>query len=76
MNKDKDKDKNPKKKLPNAFLKYSGMSTKIALAILAGVYSGKYLDEYFGLETPIFTLVLSMLGLALALYIIIRDTRQ
>lgn len=68
--------KKSKKSLPNALVKYSGMSTKIALAILAGVYGGKYLDEYFGLETPIFTLVLSMLGLALALYIIIKDTRQ
>jgi F0F1-type ATP synthase assembly protein I len=52
------------------------MSTKIALAILAGVYGGKYLDEYLGLETPIFTLVLSMVGLVLALYIIIKETRQ
>lgn len=69
-------EKKSKKNLPSSLVKYSGMSTKIALAILAGVYGGKYLDEYFGLETPIFTLVLSMVGLALALYIIIRDTRQ
>lgn len=65
-----------KKKLPESLIKYSGMSTKIALAILAGVYGGKYLDEHWGFETPIFTLILSMLGLALALYIIIKDTRQ
>lgn len=65
-----------KRKLPSTLIKYSGMSTKIALAILAGVYSGKYLDEYWALETPIFTLVLSMVGLALALYIIIKETRQ
>ena len=70
------KEKNYKKKLPESLIKYSGMSTKIALAILAGVYGGKYLDEYWGLETPIFTLILSMLGLALAMYIIIKETRQ
>lgn len=70
------KEKNYKKKLPESLIKYSGMSTKIALAILAGVYGGKYLDEYWGLETPVFTLVLSMLGLALAMYIIIKETRQ
>lgn len=52
------------------------MSLKISFAILAGVYGGKYLDEYLGLETPIFTLILSMLGLALALFIIIKETRQ
>jgi F0F1-type ATP synthase assembly protein I len=71
----KDQEKS-KKRLPSTLVKYSGMSTKIALAILAGVYSGKYLDEYLALETPIFTLILSMVGLALALYIIIRETRQ
>jgi F0F1-type ATP synthase assembly protein I len=68
--------KKSKKSLPSALIKYSGMSTKIALAILAGVYGGKYLDEKWNLETPIFTLILSMLGLALALYIIIKETRQ
>ena len=68
--------KKSKKSLPNTLIKYSGMSTKIALAILAGVYGGKYLDEKWNLETPIFTLILSMVGLALALYIIIKETRQ
>jgi len=71
-----DQQKKPKKRLPESLIKYSGMSTKIALAILAGVYSGKYFDEKLNLETPIFTLTLSMVGLALALYIIIRDTKQ
>jgi F0F1-type ATP synthase assembly protein I len=52
------------------------MSTKIALAILAGVYGGKYLDERLELNTPWFTLLFSMLGLTLALYIIIKETRQ
>lgn len=69
-------EKKSRKKLPESLVKYSGMSTKIALAILAGVYGGKYLDEYWQLETPIFTLILSMLGLALAMYIIIKETRQ
>lgn len=69
-------EKRSKKNLPNTLVKYSGMSVKIAIAILAGVYGGQYLDEYWGLATPIFTLILSMLGLALALYIIIKETRQ
>ena len=68
--------KKSKKSLPESLIKYSGLSVKIAMAILAGVYSGKYLDEKWALETPIFTLALSMLGLALAMYIIIKETRQ
>ena len=69
-------EKKSKKNLPHSLVKYSGMSVKIAMAILAGVYGGQYLDKYWELETPIFTLILSMVGLALALYIIIKETRQ
>ena len=41
--------------------------------ILAGTYGGMKLDEYFGLETPIFTLVLTLASVGLAMYVIIRD---
>jgi len=46
----------------------------MAIAILGGVYLGKYIDEKLALETPIFTLILSLIGLALAIVIIIKDT--
>jgi F0F1-type ATP synthase assembly protein I len=62
------------KKLPDAIVKYSGLSVKMAIAILGGVYGGKYLDEKLALETPIFTLIFSLVGLALAIVIIIKDT--
>lgn len=62
------------RKLPDALVKYSGLSVKMAIPILGGVYGGKYLDEKFALETPIFTLILSLLGLTIAIVIIIKDT--
>ena len=68
--------KEPRKKLPRAIAKYSGLSVQIALSILAGIYGGKYLDEKWELETPVFTLIGSILGLALAMYIIIKETRS
>jgi len=46
----------------------------MAIAILGGVYLGKYIDEKLELETPVFTLALSLIGLALAIVIIIKDT--
>jgi len=64
----------PGKKLPEAIVKYSGISVKMAIAILGGVYGGKYIDEKLALETPVFTLILSLLGLTLAIVIIIKDT--
>jgi len=66
--------KKPGKKLPDALVRYSGLTFKMAIAILGGVYLGKYLDGKLGLETPIFTLVLSMLGVILSIIIIIKDT--
>ena len=65
---------NSGRRLPDAIIKYSGLSIKMAIAILGGVYGGKYIDEKLSLETPVFTLIFSLLGLALALVIIIKDT--
>ncbi|RLD26960.1 MAG: hypothetical protein DRI54_01880 [Bacteroidetes bacterium] len=77
MTEDKNKSgktERPGKKLPDAIVKYSGLSIKMAIAILGGVYLGKYIDEKLELETPVFTLALSLIGLALAIVIIIKDT--
>ena len=68
------KPEKPGRKLPDTIVKYSGLSIKMAIAILGGVYLGKYIDEKLVLETPVFTLILSLIGLALAIVIIIKDT--
>lgn len=64
---------NNKKKQPNDFLKYTGMATQMAITILAGVFGGRKLDEYLVLETPVFTLIGSILGVGMALYFLIKD---
>lgn len=77
MTEHKNKSEKPQKtgrKLPDAIVKYSGLSVKMAIAILGGVYLGKYIDEKLELETPVFTLILSLVGLFLAIVIIIKDT--
>lgn len=74
MTVDKNSSEKTGKKLPDAIVKYSGLSIKMAIAILGGVYLGKYIDEKLALETPVFTLILSLIGLALAIVIIIKDT--
>ena len=74
MTEDKNNSEKTGKKLPDAIVKYSGLSIKMAIAILGGVYLGKYIDEKLALETPVFTLILSLVGLALAIVIIIKDT--
>jgi|AntRauTorcE11897_2_1112592.scaffolds.fasta_scaffold46881_2 membrane protein DedA with SNARE-associated domain len=57
-------------------MKYTGMAMKMALVILAGVLGGRELDERSSLEFPLWTLVLSLVGVALAIYFVIKDTSR
>jgi len=41
--------------------------------ILAGLFGGIKLDEYFVLEYPVFTLSLTILGLVIAFYFLFRQ---
>ncbi len=53
-------------------MKYSGMAFQMIGIILAFVFGGIYLDGW--LETgPLFTVVMSLLGVAGGLYISLKD---
>jgi F0F1-type ATP synthase assembly protein I len=52
------------------------MAFKMIAIILAGVFFGKWLDAKFGLETPIFTLILTLGSVSLAIYSFIRDSSK
>ena len=69
--------KNLKEKAPvkplNAYAKYSSLGIQMALIIGGGCYGGYKLDEYFKTVTPIFTIILSLLSIALAMYIVLKD---
>jgi len=43
------------------------------IIILAGVFAGIKLDEYFKMDTAIFTLVLSLVSVAASMYVIIKE---
>lgn len=51
------------------------MAIKMAVVIFAGVYGGILLDERIGGHTPWMTIILSLVGVAAAIYIVIRDTQ-
>ena len=66
------KEEKPAKKPPlNNYLKYSGMGFQMLAAICLGVLGGVYLDDKHPAteEFPLFTVVGSLLGVFLALYI-------
>lgn len=58
------------------YARYSGMATQMILVLLAAVFGGKKIDEYFGLRFPAFTLGLSLFGLFAVIYILIRSVTK
>ena len=64
---------NGKKKQPNAFLKYSSMATQMAVIIVIFAYSGIKLDEYYQNEIAYLTGLLTILGVLIAMYFMIKD---
>ena len=60
------------KKLPD-YAKYSGMGLQMLVIMLAGVFGGKYLDKLVAPPFPVFTLLLTLLGVAVAIWYFIKD---
>lgn len=60
------------KKLPD-YAKYSGMGLQMLVIMLAGVFGGKYLDKLVAPPFPVFTLFLTLLGVAGAIWYFIKD---
>jgi hypothetical protein len=64
----------PKNKKPvNDYIRYSGLGFQMLAIILLGVFGGYKLDKLIHIRFPVFTLVLSMLSVALAIYYGIKD---
>jgi len=61
-----------KKKQLNSYVKYSSLTTQMAIIIIAGVFSGDFLDDYHQTKTPIYTITLSLISIFLALYYILN----
>ena len=66
------KSKKSKKKQLNPYIKYSSLTTQMAAIIAAGAFFGDYLDKKNTSEIPIYTIVLSLLSIFLALYYVLK----
>jgi F0F1-type ATP synthase assembly protein I len=69
------KPKKPEKivKSLNNYAKYSNLAFQMIAVILIGVYGGIKLDQWLQMKFPVFTVVLSLAGTAIAIYIGIKD---
>jgi len=65
--------KNQGNKGLNNFAKYSGIAFQMIGIILITTWGGTKLDKLTGFETPVFTIVLSLLGVFAAIYTAIKD---
>ncbi len=57
----------------NSYAKYSSLSIQMVIIVLAGAYGGVKLDKWIQWKFPLFTLLFSILGVAIAIYIAVKD---
>lgn len=62
----------PNRQRSNDFLRYSGMAVQMAVTIGLSVWAGQKLDAYLA-TGRLFTLILSLLGVVVAMYYVIKD---
>jgi F0F1-type ATP synthase assembly protein I len=65
--------KSPENKGLNDFARYSGMAFQMIAVILVTTWGGIELDKLAKLHTPVFTIILSILGVFAAIYTAVKD---
>ena len=66
-------EKDPENDGLNNYAKYTSLGVQMIVIILVTVWGGMKLDKLFGLHTPVFTIILSLLGVFAAIYTAIKD---
>lgn len=62
-----------KKKLFEQYARYSGLAFQLVAVTLLGVFIGQKLDKRFSPDQPIFTLIISLIFIVIAIVLIIRQ---
>jgi ATP synthase protein I len=63
----------PDKEQFNSYARYSAMAFQMAIIIGVGTFGGYQLDIWLGLKFKIFTIVLSLFSVILAIYFFVKD---
>ena len=66
------KNKKSKKKQLNSYIKYSSLTTQMAVIIAAGTFFGDYLDKLNNPDSKIYTIIFSLGSIFLALYYVLK----
>jgi F0F1-type ATP synthase assembly protein I len=76
MQEKKQKNQEKTAKSLSDYSRYSSLAFQMAAIILAGVVGGIKLDKWLKMNFPIFTVVLSLASVGLAMYISLKDLIQ
>ncbi|WP_371879030.1 AtpZ/AtpI family protein [Chitinophaga nivalis] len=60
----------------NPLLRYAGLAFQMMATLGLAVFAGYKLDQKMGWRFPVFLIIFSLLGLAILLWQIIKDTRR
>lgn len=66
---EKERENNPL----SSYARYTGLGVQMIVIILITVWGGIKLDDLFLLKTPVFTIILSLTGVAAAIYTAVKD---
>ena len=64
------------KKQPNRWLTFSSLAFQIGAIMYGAVWLGQYLDIFYVNQKSLFTLALSVFGLVVIIYLIIKQTKH
>ena len=74
MKNEKKSSKKPKQ--PNNFARVSGVGLQMGATIFLGAYAGKWLDQKYPNEKNWFTIGFTLLFVAIALFIVLRQVNK
>ena len=57
----------------NTFTRYSGIGFQMVAVILLFYWAGSKLDERSGNENPVYTAILTLLGVFAGIYLVLKD---
>lgn len=67
------KTKSPGKRAVDQYIRYTNIAFQMAIIIGAGVFGGLRLDQWAGWKLPVFTVLLALISVGIAIYVSIRD---
>ncbi|MFM6934874.1 MAG: AtpZ/AtpI family protein [Flavobacteriales bacterium] len=68
--------KKPTQQSASPYLRLTSAGLQMAGVIVFFTYSGYYIDQLYAFQEPWFTIVLGLFGVAVGLYLIIREVIQ